>query len=53
MRRQSDFMTYRTLYKLFKFKRQGASLVNVCVFFLAATMIMAQVFFFSTTTSET
>ena len=46
-------MTYRTLYKLFKFKRQGASLVNVCVFFLAATMIMAQVFFFSTTTSET
>ncbi len=34
-------------------KRAGASLVNVCVFFLAATMITAQVFFFSTTTTET
>ncbi|MBQ9432687.1 MAG: hypothetical protein IJU26_00550 [Synergistaceae bacterium] len=33
-------------------KRAGASLVNVCVFFLAATMIMAQVFFFSTTSTE-
>ena len=27
--------------------------MNVCVFFLAATMITAQVFFFSTTTTET
>ena len=34
-------------------KRVGASLVNVCVFFLAATMITTQVFFFSTTTTET
>lgn len=34
-------------------KRSGASLINVCVFFLAATMIVSQVFFFSTTTTET
>ena len=46
-------MTYKCLYGLCSFKRPGASLVNVCVFFLAATMITAQVFFFSTTTTET
>ena len=43
----------KILCRLCSFKRPGASLVNVCVFFLAATMITAQVFFFSTTTSET
>ena len=46
-------MMDKFLYRLCGFKRRGASLVNVCVFFLAATMITAQVFFFSTTTSET
>ena len=40
--------------RLYRFrKKTAASLVNVCVFFLAATMITAQVFFFSTTTTET
>lgn len=46
-------MTAKSLCALCSFKRPGASLVNVCVFFLAATMMTAQVFFFSTTTSET
>ena len=34
-------------------KRAGASLVNVCVFFLAAIIITAQAFFFATTSTET
>ena len=45
-------MMDKILCRLCSFKRPGASLVNVCVFFLAATMITAQVFFFSTTTYD-
>ena len=33
-------------------KRLGASMVNVLVFFMAATMVTAQVFFFSTNSAE-
>ncbi len=34
-------------------KRAGASLVNVCVFFLAAIIITTQAFFFSTSSTQT
>ena len=66
LRRMPEIMRDKDLCKVCRFssrcasdwaakfrKRAGASLVNVCVFFLAATMIIAQVFFFSTTTTET
>lgn len=41
------------LDEMFKKKRPGASLINVLVFFLAAVMITAQVFFFFGNESET
>ena len=66
LRRMPEIMRDKSLCKVCRFvsrcasdwagkfrKRAGASLVNVCVFFLAAMMITAQVFFFSTTTTET
>ena len=66
LRRMPEFMRDKNLCRVCRFsnscasdwaakfrKRPGASLVNVCVFFLAVTMITAQVFLFSTTTTET
>ena len=40
------------MFGLTKIKRRGASLLSVMIFFLAAVMIMAQTFFFSSVSSE-
>ncbi len=65
LRRLPEIMRDKNLCRVCKFregcasdwsgkfrKRQGASLVNVLVFFIAATMITTQVFFFSTLSAE-